>query len=151
MWWTKHQLAMTKTLLVDDVVITFGDFSVEETQKILEEGTHHHACLLVVHSLTLSLSLSFSAAVDITNSKKQQETRRAPKSWAEALCASTLASTTSRGGNATPWAIAAGVNGPVAALKTSKDLTKPLPFEEAIQETLSSLNVSAPAKEMKKR
>ncbi|CAI5736236.1 unnamed protein product [Peronospora destructor] len=118
---------MTKTPLLDDVVITFGDFSVEETHKVLEE-----------------------AAADCKNSKKH-ETVRAPKSWAEALCASTLASKTPWDDTATSWAAAAGVNGPVAISTTSRDRTKPLPFEEAIQATLSSLNVSAPAKEMKKR
>ncbi|CAH0480071.1 unnamed protein product [Peronospora belbahrii] len=51
----------------------------------------------------------------------------------------------------TPWAVAAGVNGHAVVSKTTRDPAKPLPFEEAIQETLDSLNVSAPAKEMKKR
>ncbi|RMX67365.1 hypothetical protein DD238_000793 [Peronospora effusa] len=113
--------------LLDDVVITFGDFSVEETQKVMEE-----------------------AAADMKKSKKQ-ETGRAPKSWAEALCASKVTSKTPWDGNGTPWTIAVGVNGPIATCKTSKDVMKPLPFEEAIQATLCRLNVSAPAKEMKKR
>ncbi|CAH0491833.1 unnamed protein product [Peronospora farinosa] len=113
--------------LLDDVVITFGDFSVEETQKVMEK-----------------------AAADMKKSKKQ-ETGRAPKSWAEALCASKVTSKTPWDGNGTPWTIAVGVNGPIATCKTSKDVMKPLPFEEAIQATLCRLNVSAPAKEMKKR
>ncbi|KAH7467267.1 putative ubiquitin carboxyl-terminal hydrolase 3 [Phytophthora ramorum] len=105
----------------DDAAIefTFGDFSLEETQKALED-----------------------AASDI---EKPADT--AAKSWAEALGAPKSSPKPAWGG-ASPWAAAAGVNG---AAKAVRGPTKPLPFEEAVQETLKSLDVTAPAKEMKKR
>ncbi|KAE9321291.1 hypothetical protein PF001_g4997 [Phytophthora fragariae] len=103
--------------------ITFGDFSLEETQKALED--------------------------DMTSDS--QKAPEAPKSWAEALGAPKSQSKPAWGGAAAPWTAAAGVNGAANAAKASRDPAKPLPFEEAIQETLKGLDVSAPAKEMKKR
>ncbi|ETN05382.1 hypothetical protein PPTG_14131 [Phytophthora nicotianae INRA-310] len=112
-----------------DVMITFGDFSLEETQKALED-----------------------AAADMKNPQEQEasKAKETPKSWAEALGAPKTQPTTAWGGTVAPWAAATGVNG-AAETKTVKDPAKPLPFEEAIQNTLKSLDVSAPAKEMKKR
>ncbi|KAF1790763.1 Peptidase C19, ubiquitin carboxyl-terminal hydrolase [Phytophthora cactorum] len=81
-----------------DVVITFGDFSLEETQKALEDG------------------------------QEADKAKETPKSWAEALGAPKTQPKPVWGGTAAPWAAA-----------------------EAIQNTLKTLDVSAPAKEMKKR
>ncbi|KAG7380566.1 Ubiquitin carboxyl-terminal hydrolase 10 [Phytophthora pseudosyringae] len=110
-----------------EVVITFGDFSLEETQKALED-----------------------AAADMKKPQEQEpETANmAPKSWAEALGVPKTQPKPAWGGNAAPWASAAGVNG---AATTARDPAKPLPFDEAMQETLKTLDVTAPAKEMKKR
>ncbi|RLN61615.1 hypothetical protein BBJ29_008391 [Phytophthora kernoviae] len=109
----------------EHVVITFGDFTVEETQKALQDA-----------------ALDMDQQQD-TSVEKPIQSSTAQKSWAEALGAPKPKPTT-------PWGAAtAGANG-VEATKTQEP-TKPLPFEEAIQETLLSLEVAAPAKEMKKR
>ncbi|CEG42700.1 hypothetical protein L914_13362 [Plasmopara halstedii] len=105
-----------------NMVITFGDFSVEETQKALAD-----------------------AAADIKHSPKQVNGTH--KSWAEALGAPKLQLNQS----STPWATAANVNGSMVTNQVKKEPIKPLPFEEAVQEALKSLDVLAPAKEMKKR
>ncbi|POM71603.1 Ubiquitin-specific protease [Phytophthora palmivora] len=107
----------------DDVVFTFGDFSLEETQKALED--------------------------DVTNSQ-EQESQEPPKSWAEALGAPKKQPKPVWGGTA-PWSTAAGVHGAEMATKEARDPAKPLRFDEAIQETLKTLDVTSPAKEMKKR
>ncbi|KAL3672727.1 hypothetical protein V7S43_002020 [Phytophthora oleae] len=114
----------------DDVVITFGDFSLEETQKALED-----------------------AAAEMKNSEKQEveQEKEAPKSWAEALGAPKTQPKPVWGGTVAPWASAAGVNATGAVEKAARDPAKPLPFDEAVQETLKTLDVTTPAKEMKKR
>jgi hypothetical protein len=94
----------------------------------------------------------FSAAADMKNSEPEVEkTQEPPKSWAEALGAPKTEPKPAWGGTAAPWAAAAGVNGPTGAAKAARDPATPLPFEQAIQEMLKTLDVTAPAKEMKKR
>ncbi|KAF4142064.1 Ubiquitin carboxyl-terminal hydrolase domain-containing protein [Phytophthora infestans] len=126
---TRVEMASATEAHGHDVVITFGDFSLEEAQKALED-----------------------AAADMKNPEEQEaaRTQETPKSWAEALGAPKTQTKPAWGGTAAPWAAAAGVNGATDA-EVAKDPTKPLPFEEAIQNTLKHLDVSSPAKEMKKR
>ncbi|RLN86696.1 hypothetical protein BBJ28_00018847 [Nothophytophthora sp. Chile5] len=107
-----------------DVVITFGDFTVAETQKVLRD--------------------------DLAMRQQEEEAAEAPKaakSWAEALGAPKPAPWSSSSG-AGPWAADGGVIGADAVTKPVRD---PLPFEKAIQDTLQDLDVMATAREMKKR
>jgi len=91
----------------------------------------------------------FSAAADMKNSEPEVEkTQEPPKSWAEALGAPKTEPKPAWGGTAAPWAAAAGVNGPTGAAKAARDPATPLPFEQAIQEMLKTLDVTAPAKEV---
>ena len=75
----------------------------------------------------------------------------APKSWAEAVGVDKTQPLLEGSGQATSWPIADAGDGLAAAAKIVRDPTKPVMFEDVIQETLSCLDVSAPAKEMKKR
>ncbi|KAG7395286.1 Ubiquitin carboxyl-terminal hydrolase 10 [Phytophthora boehmeriae] len=109
----------------EQVVITFGDFTVEETQKALQDA-----------------ALDMHQQQD-TSVEKPTQSSAAQKSWAEALGAPKPKPTA-------PWGAAtAGANGEQAT--KAQESAKPLTFEEAIQETLLGLEVAAPAKEMKKR
>ncbi|KAI9916816.1 hypothetical protein PsorP6_016921 [Peronosclerospora sorghi] len=110
-----------------DVVITFGDFSEEETRNILKEVI----------------------AADTRTSQKQDAKVQPPKTWAEAVGAPKMhPNSQQKIENASVWS---GVNGNHSMTKKVRDSTKPLPFEEALQETLQCLDLLAPAKEMKKR
>ena len=77
--------------------------------------------------------------------------KAAPKSWADAVGGDKIQSSLERSGSVTSWPIAAASDKLAAAAKVARDPSKPVGFEEVIQETLHRLDVSAPAKEMKKR
>ncbi|RLN14501.1 hypothetical protein BBJ28_00021110 [Nothophytophthora sp. Chile5] len=86
-----------------------------------------------------------SAAVDLAMRQQEEEAAEAPKaakSWAEALGAPKPAPWSSSSGSG-PWAANGGVDGADAATKPIRDATKPLPFEEAIQDTLQNLDASS--------
>ncbi|KAF1323037.1 Ubiquitin-specific protease, partial [Globisporangium splendens] len=106
--------------------ITFGDFTVEETVKVLQE-------------------------VDLVPQEGEVDgTKQAPpppmtKSWAEAL------GVVKEEVPAPPppppaWGGVATASGPVRATRDH-----PAPFEHALQDALRSLDVTAPGQEMKKR
>lgn len=72
------------------------------------------------------------------------------KSWAEALGVVTAAKEDLPAPSppAPAWGGAATTSG---SEKAARDSANPLPFEYALQEALSELNVTSPGKEMKKR
>ncbi|CAI5715902.1 unnamed protein product [Hyaloperonospora brassicae] len=111
-------------------VITFGDFSVEETRRVFEDVDAVEKNVQVVALV---------------------KEKAAPKSWADAVGADKIQSSLERSGSVTSWPIAATSDIESAATKVARDPSKPVGFEEVIQETLHHLDVSAPAKEMKKR
>uniref|UniRef100_A0AAV1VCS7 USP domain-containing protein n=1 Tax=Peronospora matthiolae TaxID=2874970 RepID=A0AAV1VCS7_9STRA len=104
-------------------------------------------------SLYLIISLFYLVdAVEKTLQGVEIATKKlAPKSWAKAVGIDKTQPLLEGSGQATSWPIAAANDENAAAAKIVRDPTKPVVFENVIQEAHSCLDVSAPAEEMKKR